>query len=93
MKTNYKSTIAGAFSALGSALMGVGIVPQLSGTSSKLLTWIAMAGFICNAIGAFLGHLFAADAKTVAELSDKVETNTQALISGDTSRLVKPPAA
>lgn len=96
MTTNYKSTVGGSFSALGSVLMGIGIVPQLNGTTSSLLTKIALAGFICNAIGAFLGHLFAADAKMVMELNQKVQ-ETQAAISvtkdavltGDTELLRK----
>lgn len=73
---NWKSTIGGAFSALGTALMGVGIVPQLSGTPSHVLTVIAMIGFCCNAIGAFLGHLFAADASQLAIVSAQVDSNT-----------------
>lgn len=73
---NWKSTIGGAFSALGSMLMGIGIVPQLGGMPSKTLTVIALVGFFCNAIGSFLGHLFAADAKTVADLSATVMSNT-----------------
>lgn len=76
---NYKTTIGGAFSALGTALMGIGIVPQLEGTPSKVLTYVALAGFICTAIGQFLGHLFAADAKTVSELAVQVDANTKTL--------------
>lgn len=96
INTNLKSTIGGAFSALGSALMGIGIVPQLSGVPSKALTYVALAGFVCNAIGSFLGHLFAADAKTVSDLKDVVAQNTAALQatpaaiqSGDTSVITK----
>jgi len=85
--SNYKSTIGGAFSALGTALMGVGVVPQLSGNSSHALTVIATIGFISTAVGQFLGHLFAADAKTVKELSDQVQENQNAIISGDTTHL------
>ncbi len=87
---NWKSTIGGAFSALGSALMGIGIVPQLAGTTSKTLTYVAMAGFISNAIGSFLGHLFSADAATVKTLATQVDANTTALKTGDTSILDKP---
>ena len=87
MIKNYKSTIAGAFSALGSTLMGVGIIPQLNGAPSALLTWIALAGFIINAIGSFLGHLFAADAKTLGELSTVVSEHDAAIRTGDSSIL------
>ena len=77
--SNWKSTIGGAFSALGSALMAVGIVPQLGGVPSTTLTYVALAGFICNAVGSFLGHLFAADAKTLADVSEVVAQNTKIL--------------
>lgn len=53
--------MGGSLSALGVTLMGVGMVPQLAGNSSKMLTDIAIAGFILNAAGIFFGHLFAAD--------------------------------
>jgi len=91
-----KSTIGGAFSALGSALMGVGILPQLSGNTSHTLTVLATIGFCCNAIGTFLGHLFAADARELKNLSAQVEENktaiettAQAVTSGDTTELRK----
>jgi hypothetical protein len=73
---NYRTTIGGAFSALGTTLIGVGVVPQLGSAPSKLLTYVAVAGFICTAIGQFLGHLFSADAATVAELKTQVTSNT-----------------
>lgn len=79
---NWKTTIGGAFSALGTALMGVGIIPQLSGTSSRTLTLIAMVGFVCNAIGSFLGHLFAADAVKLSDLTKVVAVNTAVLQNG-----------
>lgn len=90
--TNYKSTIAGAFSALGTTLMGMGVVPQLSGTPSKYLTYVATAGFICTAIGQFLGHLFAADAKTVNDLKAQVNENTVGVseLKGNTPPPFKP---
>ncbi|MES2367003.1 MAG: hypothetical protein V4563_14100 [Pseudomonadota bacterium] len=89
MSTNYKTTIAGAFSALGTTLMGVGVVPQLAGTPSKFLTVTATVGFVCTAIGQFLGHLFSADAKTVDNLKQAVAINTESLRTGDTSMLNK----
>jgi hypothetical protein len=79
MTANIRSTIGGAFSALGTSLIGIGVVPQLAGTPNKLLTWIAMGGFVCQAIGQFLGHLFAADAKAVATLTEQVQANTTAI--------------
>jgi hypothetical protein len=38
-----------------------------------------MGGFVCQAIGQFLGHLFAADAKAVATLTEQVQANTTAI--------------
>jgi len=86
---NYKSTIGGAFSALGSTLIGIGVVPQLAGAPSKTLLYVAVAGFTCQAIGQFLAHLFSADAKVVKDLAEQVNTNTNAILSGDTSHLRK----
>ena len=95
--SNYKSTIGGAFSALGTTLMGIGIIPQLAGTPNKVLLYVAIAGFVCTAIGQFLGHLFAADAKTVRDLSEQVQSNTidittakATIVTGDTSLINKP---
>ncbi len=86
---NWKSTIGGAFSAFGTTLMGIGVVPQLAGNPSKTLTVFATVGFACTAVGQFLGHLFAADAKTVQDLSAKIDLTTAAVQTGDTSILKK----
>jgi len=87
--SNYKSTIGGAFSALGTTLIGVGVVPQLSGVPNKFLTYVAVAGFLFTAIGQFLGHLFAADAATLRALSTQVNENSSAILTGDTTHLRK----
>jgi hypothetical protein len=64
--TSWQTTIGGAFSALGTALMGVGVVPQLgSNVTNPTLTKIALAGFVCSAIGTFFSHLFAASVSSV----------------------------
>lgn len=85
---NWKTTIGGAFSATGVMLMGGGMVPQLQGSSSKFLTAVTIAGFICTAIGTFLAHLFAADAQTVKNLADVV-TEHGNLIASNTAQLKK----
>jgi len=69
--------------------MGVGILPQLSGNTSSLLTGLAVAGFVCNALGAFLGHLFSADAAALKVVKEQVQANTDSLLSGDTTMLRK----
>lgn len=70
--------------------MGIGIIPQLNGVPSKTLTYVALAGFVSNAIGAFLAHLWAADAGALANLTTVVATNTAAIKNGDTTLLKKP---
>jgi hypothetical protein len=77
-------------------LMGVGIVPQLNGLSSKPLTYIALSGFIFSAIGTFLGHLFAADASAlkgvqqdVQATNAKVDAAAAAIVTGNTDFLKK----
>ena len=67
MKRSWKSTLGGALSALGTSLVGVGVVPQLSGMPSQTLTRVALAGFVFQALGQFFGHLFAADADVVTK--------------------------
>lgn len=69
----YKTTLGGALSALGKTLMGIGIVPQLAGTPSHLLLWIATTGFLLDAIGGFIGHLFAADSRSVERLQNQMK--------------------
>ena len=69
---SWKTTLGGSLSALGKTLMGVGVVPQLgAGESNTWLTWIAMLGFLFDALGGFFGHLFAVDKSHVAEMIQK----------------------
>ena len=96
--TNWRTNLGGALGALGSALVGVGVVPQLSGTPNKVLTVIAIIGFSCSAAGKFFSALFAADAKTVAttqnqiaELQLRSNIVPNAIESGDTSALRRVP--
>lgn len=99
MSTNWQTNIGGALGALGSALVGVGVVPQLAGTPNKFLTVVAIVGFFCSAGGKFFTALFAADAKTVAaaqtqitQLQAAVKTTADAASSGDTARLQRVAA-
>lgn len=71
---NWKTTIGGAFTAFGTALMGVGVITQLNGPSSKLIQIITIIGFIFTAVGQFFSHLFAADAGQVKDIAQQVET-------------------
>jgi hypothetical protein len=78
VNTSWKTTLGGAFSAAGSAMVGIGVVPQLAGTPNKVLTYIAMAGFICNVIGTFVSHLFAADTDATNAAISAVQAQTTA---------------
>lgn len=50
-------------------LVGVGVVPQIAeGTPSKMLMYVSLAGFLMQAIGTFLAHLFSADKAAVKEM-------------------------
>lgn len=80
--THYKTTIGGALSALGTTLMGIGLVPQVAEGPSEVLTYVALSGFVLNAVGTFLVHLFAADKEEVKKLIEASETNTKRLING-----------
>jgi hypothetical protein len=89
---SWKTTIGGAFSALGSTLMAIGIVPQLSGAPSRLLSAVTIVGFVCNAVGAFLAHLFAADAADLKTVADYAQVTRAAVITGDHAALAVPVA-
>lgn len=93
---NWRSTLGGACSAAGTSLMGIGVMSQFNGSSTATIKDITLVGFILLAAGQFFGHLFAADARSVAALNDKVDaTNdkvdatTEALRTGDTTLLAK----
>ena len=86
---SWKSTIGGALSALGTALVGVGVIPQLGGVPSKVHTHIALAGFILSSLGKFFAHLFSADASELRKIRSDVAESKEAIITGDTTTLQK----
>ncbi len=59
-----KTSIAGAFSALGTALMSISTCAAFSGLDPDVMRWFIIAGGVASALGKFFGGLFAADAKT-----------------------------
>ena len=87
--TNYKTTIGGALSVLGTTLVGVGIVPQLAGVPSHVLTILAVVGFGCSALGKFLTALFAADATQLKNLQQQMTNTQSAVVTGDTTIITK----
>ena len=75
--TNWRTNLGGAVSVLGTSLIGIGLVPQVGGAPSKLLTYVAVTGFILSALGKSLTALFAADATTVKNIADAVDQINQ----------------
>ena len=86
---NIKTTIGGSFSALGVTLMGAGMLPSKNSDNIDILWWTAFVGFICTAIGSFLGHLFAADAQTLKDVQKQIAEVPAAIESSDTRFLRK----
>jgi hypothetical protein len=74
---NWQTNLGGAIGIVGTSLIGIGIVPQLSGVPSKFLTYTAVVGFILSALGRGLTALFAADAKVVNNVAAAVDTINQ----------------
>jgi hypothetical protein len=72
---NYKTTIGGAISTLGSSLIGIGVLPQfsvdLSPDYKATLWYLALSGYVINIIGKFLTSLFAADASALKEVVEQ----------------------
>ncbi len=92
--SNYKTTIGGAISTLGSGLIGLGLLPQFSstiGADEKAILWyLALAGYIINMVGKSLTSLFAADASEVARIKDQVNANTAAIPTSGNNPVVLP---
>jgi hypothetical protein len=75
---SWKTTLGGSLSAFGKTLMGVGVVPQLgSGEHNTFLSYVAVVGFICDALGGFFGHLWAADQAAVVNMIEKSGGDTR----------------
>lgn len=70
--TMWKKNLGTSLMAGGTVLMGIGVVPQLSGLPSKVLTYVALAGFVLMAVGTIFSHLFAQDtAKVVKQIQNE----------------------
>ena len=67
----YRTTLGAALSSFGTTLMGIGVVPQLANGPSSILTWVALAGFVLNAVGTFLSHLWVADKDEVKKMIEE----------------------
>jgi len=89
---NWRSTLGGSLAAFGTFLFGAPVVMNATSTDfpKPIMVWCMVAGFVCQGLGIFFGHLFSADAKDVQSLKQDVKSNTEAIITGDTSILTKP---
>lgn len=75
---SWKTTLGGSLSAFGKTLMGVGVVPQLgAGEHNTFLSYVAVVGFACDALGGFFAHLFAADQKAVVDMIERSGGDTK----------------
>ena len=84
--SHWKTNLGGAVSVLGTSLIGVGVLGNISsGAHSSVLWYVALAGFILSAVGKFFTALFAADASTVKDLTTRV-----ANVENNTSQITKP---
>lgn len=81
---NWRTNLGGALGALGSTLVGVGVVPQLSGTPSN------------SALGKFFTALFAADSKAVNAAHEETKImvadlqNQISQVKGDSATIPNP---
>lgn len=66
-RRGWKTTAAGLVGSIGCIAMLFGWAPQLMGGQS--IPWLIVGGGICQALGMFLGNLFAADSSEVRQLS------------------------
>jgi len=72
MNRSWKTTLGGSFQAMGTILMGVGLVPGLTSMeAAEQLRWLVVTGLICQALGAFFANLFAADSAVVVKMIEK----------------------
>lgn len=76
---NWRTNLGGAISVVGTTLLTIGILPQLSGIPYSHQAYVALAGFILSALGKGITALFAADAKQVAALTGVVQQHADAI--------------
>jgi len=86
--TKSKTTLGGLISAIGTALLGIGALPQLSAldpdhamlthAQSVTLWYIALAGIIMKTIGPVISGYYAADNSEVQNVASAVDTINKA---------------
>ena len=65
---------------LGKSLAAAGMLPQISKGPDNTLMALAIAGYILDAVGGALGHLFAADASELKKQIRQTNARTDAKI-------------
>jgi len=58
---DWRTTLGGALSSLGTTLAGVSATATFSGFHPDTMKWFMLSGFILSALGKFFAHLWAAD--------------------------------
>lgn len=81
MKTSWRTTLGGTLTSIGSGLLGINFVPQLSDVVPPKIKGVTMfVGFILTVAGPALHGFFARDnivtSAEVKAASDKKEDNT-----------------
>jgi hypothetical protein len=80
---NYRSTIGGAFAAVGTLILGGGLLTgYLDVLPMGFVMSLIITGIICQMLGVFFNGLFAADARVLKEVSKQVDRHTNALQGG-----------
>lgn len=68
---------------LGKTLMGLPVASMVAGNPpSKVMVYFWTTGFIIDAIGGFLGHLFSADRSDVRRMFEDSEEDTKIMLRG-----------
>jgi hypothetical protein len=89
--TNWKTTLGGVFTAAGALLFGAPIALAAAGVSVMPDAWnkyIITIGLVMQVMGIFFSHLFSADARTVQDLKEQMQSTQAAVITGDASLIV-----
>ena len=94
---NWRTSLAGGFGALSTYIIGGGVLTLLAPGDGvpdgfrRAAWYITAFGYLCSGLSKFFAGMASADAKTVTALTTKVNANTDAIVTGDTSMITKTP--
>lgn len=91
--TMWKKNLGTSLTAGGTVLMGIGVVPQLGGVPSKVLTYVALFGFVLVAAGSVFSHLFSVDTTAAVAQNAVAIADTKNLLLTSTPQAVKQAAS